>query len=707
VVQLSWHTCQLGGGIYLRRLNPLGGLLMQLRHASTATAAAICLASGLVALPGSAASAFGTSQPTLVTAVPSAQTPNVNNGMVNTIAAVGNDVYLGGTFTSVSPPGNKGGNAITRRYILAFDATTGAVDNAFVPQLNGTVDTIQPGPIAGTLYVGGGFSTVNGSPMRDVALLNASTGKVVGGFDPSPINGRVGEVRIADGHLIIGGAFTTVGGRTHDGLASLNPLTGLEDGYVNIEFTGHHNFTGQPGQSNGSVGPRRMDVSPDGSRLVVIGDFKQVNGVVHDQIAMIDLGSTAATVDPNWNTAAYSATCFSNSYDSYVRGIQFAPDGSYFAVVATGGSGTNVDHTRALCDTVARWETSSTGTDVQPTWVDYTGQDTLSSVAVTQTAIYVGGHQRWLNNSKGFDQAREGAVARAGLGAVDPSNGVPFSWNPGRNPRGAGANSLLATPNGLYVGSDTTYIGDHRYFRGRIAYFPLAGGEQLPSTTIGALPGLVYLAGPSAAPSKLGQRLFDGMNAGLTGTVNDPSGTNWSQIRGAFEVGGNLFYGLSDGNLYERTFDGSTLGTAKLVDPYDDPLWDNVGTGSGNTYQGVAADLYGTEMRSVTGMVWSNGILYYAVQGQSRLRFRYFTPESGIVGTQEFVAGGSVNFASISGMFLSGSTLYYSTASDGNLHAVPFAGGSPSASSSSVVSGPGVDGVDWHSHGMFLLRVGS
>ena len=133
---------------------------------------------------------------------------------------------------------------------------------------------------------------------------------------------------------------------------------------------------------------------------------------------------------------------------------------------------------------------------MQPTWVDHTGNDSFESVTVTGAAIYVGGHQRWVNNSFGSDSSgRRCAVPRPGIVALDPSNGLPFSWNPGRNPRGAGAYALFATPNGLYVGSDTTYIGDHKYYRGRIAYFPLAGGKAVPSVATASLPGNVYLAG--------------------------------------------------------------------------------------------------------------------------------------------------------------------------------------------------------------------
>src|SRR3954453_2781080 len=132
-----------------------------------------------------------------------------------------------------------------------------------------------------------------------------------------------------------------------------------------------------------------------------------------------------------------------------MRDVDFSPDGAYFAVAATGGSGTNVDGTNSLCDTATRFETNAAGTNIRPPCADYQGQATIPSVAITGSVVYAGGHQRWLNNSKGHDNPSEGAVPRAGLGALDPRTGLPFSWNPGRNPRSCGAFALHATPNGL------------------------------------------------------------------------------------------------------------------------------------------------------------------------------------------------------------------------------------------------------------------
>ena len=95
---------------------------------------------------------------------------------------------------------------------------------------------------------------------------------------------------------------------------------------------------GASGCANGTVGIKDLDVDPSGTHLVAIGNFTDVSGSPRDQLALIDLGASSATVDQNFQTQAYTAACFDGAFDSYVRGVNFSPDGSYFVVVGTGGS---------------------------------------------------------------------------------------------------------------------------------------------------------------------------------------------------------------------------------------------------------------------------------------------------------------------------------------------------------------------------------
>jgi hypothetical protein len=68
--------------------------------------------------------------------------------------------------------------------------------------------------------------------------------------------------------------------------------------------------------------------------------------------------------------------------------------------------------------------------------------------------VYVGGHQRWLDNPFGSNSCGTGCVPRPGIGAIDPTTGKALSWNPMRT-RGVGAKELTLTAAGLWVGSDT------------------------------------------------------------------------------------------------------------------------------------------------------------------------------------------------------------------------------------------------------------
>ncbi|RGC68772.1 hypothetical protein C5N14_12305 [Micromonospora sp. MW-13] len=659
------------------------------RPLAVLTAAALTVTGALVASPAPAAAP---GHATVVGAVPSTLTPDIVDGTVFAIHDAGSKVVVGGSFTGVE---NRGSDVkIPRNFVLAFDKATGQVDTAFAPVVDNEVLDILAGPTAGTVYLAGKFNTVNGTNRRKLALVNLSNGSLVASFPNLAFNGLVNDIAKVGNRLLVGGIFTTAATKPRGGLVSLDATTGAVDEYLTATLTEHHNYDGVSGASAG-VGAEKLAVSPDGTQLVVIGNFKKANGALHDQVVRLTLGTSAATVS-SWNTNRYEPRCNAKAFDSYVRDVSFSPDGRYFVVATTGSP-----YNGTLCDAVARWDTSSTGTAVQPTWVNYSGGDTFLSVGITEQAVYVGGHFRWVNNTSATNSAYPGAVARPSIAALDPLSGLPLAWNPGRHPRGYGVAELLVTAQGLWLGSDQEWIGNFQHRRERIAFFPLTGGAAPHSTATTTLPGNVYFAGPGAT-NTMRTRAYDGiLGVSSSAPVASPDGTAWSAVRGAFWVGGTLFYGVQ-GALWRRTFDGAAFGTPKLVDPYHDPLWDKVVTDSGpegQTYAGNTVNFY-PELPNVTGAFYTNGRLYYTLTGQSGLFWRWFSPDSGTVGADRFTVAGATGFADAGGMFVSGSSIYLVSRSTGNLSSADWVGGAPTGGWTTR-SGPQVDTIDWRAAAVF------
>jgi PKD repeat protein len=202
---------------------------------------------------------------------------------------------------------------------------------------------------------------------------------------------------------------------------------------------------------------------------------------------------------------------------------------------------------------------------------------------------------------------------------------------------------------------------------------------------------------PPGAAGGLVERNFDGSTAGAPNTVSSP--LDFTAVRGATLVGDQLYYGKTDGLFYRRTFDGSTFGAEQLVDPYNDPAWSDVDTGSGQTFRGARPSFY-TEIVNITAMFTDgSGQLYYTLLGDRNLYKRAFSADSGIVHADRIATG--TQLPDITGAFYSGGNLYYATRADGNLSEVPFSAGTVSGSPA-VVSGPSVDGVDWRARALFL-----
>jgi hypothetical protein len=411
--------------------------------------AAAVLVSAAVACAHPAAADLA--QSAIVSANPVDFTPHVLDGTVWTMAVVGDTVVVGGAFTKVADSSRR--QTYARRNIFAFGLSDGVI-RSFAPSVDGAVYALAPGA-DGTVYAGGAFKTVNGASQRGLARLYMS-GQRASGFTAKINWGDVRSLATRGSQLYAGGTFSAVNGVNRPALARMNAVSGAVDGGFDAKLTA-------PGLSRTRV--EHFDISPDGRKLVAVGALLRSGGYDRTQLAMFDISGPNAALT-SWYTDAYKPACM-KGFDTYLRQVKFSPDGSYFVVAATG----RASAPDKLCDSAARFETGGSGRH-NPTWVQRTGGDSLYAVAVTGSAVYLGGHQRYFDNPYGTDAKGPGpgAVARPGIGAVSPTTGRALSWNPTRS-RGVGVRCFVVVPHGLLVGSDTDELG-HEY-HGRVGLFPL------------------------------------------------------------------------------------------------------------------------------------------------------------------------------------------------------------------------------------------
>ena len=370
---------------------------------------------------------------------------------VYALEQAGTTVYAGGEFATLEDATRT--TSYARSDLAAFDARTGAVSRTFAPRVDGSVWAVRA--YGSSIYVGGTFSTVDGVARRGVAKLDATTGRVDPAFRATTVRGDVTDLRVVQGRLVVAGQFAKR-------LAALDLATGADTGYLDLGITGTADGLSRPTRVY------RFAVTPDQSRLLAIGDVGSVSGQPRARAFMVDLGPARGTLSP-WYYPGLTRGCSGSKLPAYLRDVDFSPDGSWFVLVATGGIPRRDGHGVAVCDGAARFETRTVHPQ-RPTWMNYTGGDTLHSVAVTGAAVYVSGHQRWLDNPYGNDSCGQGCVPRPGIGAIDPVTGKALPWNPGKT-RGVGGKDLLATSEGLWVGSDgARFDGEYHY---GIAFAPL------------------------------------------------------------------------------------------------------------------------------------------------------------------------------------------------------------------------------------------
>jgi hypothetical protein len=416
-----------------------------------ASATIACLGSLPLAVPTAIPAAAQTGP---VSSTPASGTPVLGaytgtTEQVRQLVQCGGTMYAVGTFTSIKSHGT----ALTRDNAFSFSATKPFTVSSWNPDVNGTVNSIALSPDCSTAYLGGKFTSVGGTVVKNIAAVSTSTGAVVSGFGHSA-NGTVETLLYYNGHLLTGGYYTSINNSTADKyMTSLNPATGKDDGFIKLNISGNYQF---PGVGSNPTRVYNQQLSHGGTLDLVEGDFTSVGGQPRQQIFMLNLTGSAATVT-GWTSAEFNGDCATNE-PFYLQAASWSPADSVIYVATTGykpfNMGTNVPRS-GLCDAAAAFP--ATQSSVSHSWINYTGCDSLYSTAADSSTAYFGGHERWSQNPDGCDTAGPGAISAPGMEGLSPSTGL-LTFNPTRS-RGAGADDMMITGAGLWIASDNLNNG--------------------------------------------------------------------------------------------------------------------------------------------------------------------------------------------------------------------------------------------------------
>lgn len=219
--------------------------------------------------------ADGTIDPTFVAPV----------GTDNTILAVAlmsnGQILIGGDFTTY--------NGVAKPNIARLNSD-GSLDPSFTVSLvpntaSGSVRVLVP-QTSGTIYVGGGFSSVSGATRNSIARLNAN-GTLDTTFNPGTADYTFVNsiLPLASGQVMVGGSFVSFAGPPNrNALARLNS-NGTLDTTFNANLATSNNVYQMMPQTGG--------------RIILIGSITTVGGTPHGGIVRINADGTS---DATFNT---------------------------------------------------------------------------------------------------------------------------------------------------------------------------------------------------------------------------------------------------------------------------------------------------------------------------------------------------------------------------------------------------------------------
>lgn len=360
------------------------------------------------------------------------------DGYVYALAPDGSGgVYIGGSFTSVTP---SGGTAVTRNS-LAHIKADGSVDSAWNPNADSFVTTIA---VSGsTVYVGGFFANVGGQSRAYLAALDATTGVADPNWEPDP-DANINVITVSGSIVYVGGPFANIGGATRNGIAALDAV-GVGSGFGDATLW-------DP-DANDTLGNSATvyAIIVSGSTVYVGGGFLNIGGQNRKFIASVNANTGLATTwDPSANSPVFALALSGN-------------------IVYAGGGFTTFKNNTVIRHYIAALDATGTGI---PTLWDPNANADVNTIVVSGSTVYVGG-----------TFVSIAGQSRNHLASLDATTGAATTWDPDMS---STVRSLVVDSSGsaVYAGGQFSMVNNTSRSYFAVFGVPTVSGSSSSGTSV-------------------------------------------------------------------------------------------------------------------------------------------------------------------------------------------------------------------------------
>jgi trimeric autotransporter adhesin len=377
---------------------------------------------------------------------------NGMNGSVSTLALVGTDLFVGGSFTTAS---SETQNAMSANRIARWNTITGTWSPFGSPAQNGTGGSVRALAVMDhKLYVAGSFTTVSSSVQNATSAMNialwdmpTATWSPLGSETKNGTNSTVSTIAVLGTDLYVGGSFTTATSATQTEI-SANRIARWDT------TSATWSPLGSPSQ-NGTGGAIAA-LSILGNNIYAGGSFVTVSSATQTSLTSRSVARwdpVAATWSP-LGGASQNGTNVNNVTALAIFGSDLYVGGGFSAVLdASGGISAN---------NIARWNTTTSiwsrlGSASQNGTESGGSGGTVYSLALVGTDLYVGGNFVAVKSSS-QKSLKVGEIAKWNISGALWSQVLPeFAFGDGINGR---VDSVVDAGSVVYVGGSFSKVGN-------------------------------------------------------------------------------------------------------------------------------------------------------------------------------------------------------------------------------------------------------